>query len=156
MKYLSLLILIAIFKIGYSQTDTSKRNVVQIIDKTNSGVYNYCYLKKNKNRVYQEEIGHSFHRTVLATGWFKLEGTCPREIYDLPIVECKFNLAEKDLYVRYKRGRLYSGRINDKDEKYRIKGCCRKGLLHGNVKILDNERNIIWEGKMKNGVLIDQ
>lgn len=148
MKYL-IIILLVISNNLYSQADT----INEIFElKGRAGIEEFCLLEKIKNKTYLTQIGHSYRRVVLANGWFKMDRTCPREINTLPIVECKFDITQTDLYVKYKKGKLYSGRINDKDETYRIIGFCRKGLLHGKVKILDNEKNIVWEGEMIHGL----
>jgi hypothetical protein len=145
-----IIILLVISNNFYSQTDTINGIFVP---KGRTEVEEFCLLEKMKNKTYHTQIGHSYRRVVLANGWFKMDRTCPREIYTLSIVECKFDITQTDLYVKYKRGKLYSGRINDKDETYRIIGFCRKGLLHGKVKIMDNEKNIVWEGEMIHGLL---
>ncbi len=149
MKYLIIILLLVISNNLYSQADTI--NDIFVL-KGRAGIEEFCLLEKIKNKTYLTQIGHSYRRVVLANGWFKMDRTCPREINTLPIVECKFDKTQTDLYIKYKRGKLYSGRINDKDETYRIIGFCRKGLLHGKVKILDNEKNIVWEGEMIHGL----
>jgi hypothetical protein len=149
LKYLNIIFLIVISNNLYSQIDTINGIVVLI---RSAKIEEFCLLEKIKNKSYHTQIGHSYRRVVLANGWFKMDGTCPREIYTLPIVECKFDLTQTDLYVKYKRGKLYSGKINDKDENYRIIGFCRKGLLYGKIKILDKEKNIVWEGEMIHGL----
>jgi len=150
LKYLTILFLIAISNNVYSQSDTING---LIIFNGRAEIYEYCKFKKIKTKTYYEEIGETFHRTVLANGWFKIDERCPREIYTLPIVECKFDVTQIDSYVKYKRGKRYSGRINDKDANYSIIGFCKKGLLQGKVKILDNKKNIVWKGEMIHGVL---
>lgn len=150
MKYL-IIILLPIFKIGYTQTDTIY-GIVMLDIGTNIG-QEYCSLQKVKNKTYHEQIGESFHWVGLAYGWFKMTGTCLQEVDTLPILECDFDLTQGDIYIKYKRGKLYSGRIRDKYENYRILGSCRKGLLHGKVKIKDDQKNIVWEGEMSHGLL---
>jgi hypothetical protein len=149
MKYLKIIFLMAIFSNVYSQTDTINGAVVR---RNSIKVEVFCPLEKIKSKTYHTKIGHSYRKVAPANGWFKMDGICPREIYDLPIVECKFNLTQHDLYIKYKRGRRFSGRINEKDNNYRIIGFCRKGLLHGKIKILDNQKKSIWEGKMSHGL----
>ena len=149
LKYIIIIFLIVISNSLYSQIDTINGIIVLT---GRADIEEFCLLEKIKNKTYHTQIGHSYRRVVLANGWFKMDRTCPREIYTLPIVECKFDLTQTYLYVKYKRGKLYSGRINDKDGNYRIIGFCRKGLLHGKVKILDNEKNIVWEGEMIHGL----
>jgi hypothetical protein len=116
LKHFIIIFLVVISNNLYSQIDT----INGIVVRTGSAeIEEFCLLEKIKNKTYHTQIGHSYRKVVLANGWFKMDRTCLREIYTLPIVACKFDLTHTDLYIKYKRGKLYSGRINDKDENYR-------------------------------------
>lgn len=65
------------------------------------------------------------------------------------MVRNKFNKNEEYLDVKYKNGRLYSGRIKDSDGEFTLIGSCKKGKFNGQVEVLDNLKNTVWKGKWK-------
>ena len=106
------------------------------------------------NKFYYEYIGATYAYIAFAKGWFKSDGGCSHETYLSEIIESKLYLSKEHSLVKYKNGKPYSGRINESDGRYTLIGYCKKGKLHGKLKVLDNRENIEWTGIMKNGLLL--
>ncbi len=125
--------------------------IVPIKTKVSDSVSVNCAIEKKNNRYYQTRIGETYHRTVPANGWFRFEGKCLDEIYELPILECKLSETEIGTYYKCKNGRPFSGKIKDKMDNHQLIGRCKKGFLDGTVKVLDNEGKTIWQGEFVMG-----
>ena len=134
------LALLFIVCFSFGQTDSIKVRPSNLVPKE-------CLVKKKKNKYIQILIGETYHKIVPADGWFKLYGDCPNKIYELPIVECNFPETRIGVYIKLKKGKPFSGNIKEKSEKYKLITRCKKGLLHGTVKILNLDDQIIWQGE---------
>lgn len=149
MRYsFTLFLIFIIFQAAYGQSDSIK------VRSINSDVKEHCRFEMKGNKFYYDYIGATYAYTALAKGWFKSNGGCPCETYLSEIIESKLYLSKEDSLVKYKNGKPYSGRINESDGRYTLIGRCKKGKLHGKLKVLDNRENIEWTGVMKNGLLL--
>lgn len=148
MKFIIAILFITTFNTAFGQIDTFYVDGVQVIG--GGKVLGPCETFVKNNKVYTAHIGATFHVTVLASGWFKLQDeNCAQKTYIESMVESKFYLNEEDLFIKYKKGKPYNGRIKDSDGLYKIIGRCKNGLLHGKIIIKDNKNNVIWEGELK-------
>jgi hypothetical protein len=55
------------------------------------------------------------------------------------------NHLNEGIFVRYTRGKPYSGWIREKEDGIVFIGRCKKGQLVGPVKIEDEDGEILWE-----------
>jgi hypothetical protein len=150
-KFIILILLVSSFNLSFGQVDTVTVGGIRVI--VGKEVTGACETIKKNNKIYHIQIGETFHRTVLASGWFKqVNDSCYQSVWIGYMIKNKFYQNENDVFIKYKKGKPYSGRINENDGDYKLIGSCRKGLLHGKVKIKDNQK-IIWEGKMSHGLL---
>jgi hypothetical protein len=144
-RYIILAALISIVDLAYGQVDTTTIDSIRIVTRKN--VWSYCPTFTKDNKTYEVQIGETFHRTVLANGWFKrTSDSCYQDTWIQEMIRNQFYLDPND-YHRFKRGKPYGGRIRGNDGEYKITGRCKKGKPHGKFIILDIKNDkIIWEG----------
>lgn len=148
MKYtITLLLIFIIYQAAYGQADSIKVRAI------NSDVTEHCRFEMKENKFYYEYIGATYAYIALAKGWFKSNGGCSYETYLSEIIERKLYLSKDISLIKYKNGKPFSGSINESDGRYTLIGRCKKGKLHGKLKVLDNHENMEWTGVMKNGLL---
>ena len=107
----------------------------------------YCPTFTKDNKTYEIQIGETFYRTVLANGWFESGGdSCYHYTWIWSMIRNEFYLTPSS-YIRFKKGKPYTGRIKENDGEYKIKGRCKKGRPHGKFVIFDIKNDeIVWEG----------
>lgn len=151
MTKLNLLILfISVFNFSFGQVDTTDVNGIRVRD-FGKEVTEYCQTKTIKNKTYWFHIGETFHRTVLANGWFiKGSDSCYRSIWIQKMIAEKFYLESKGVYKKFKKGKPYRGRVREDDGEYKIVGRCKKGMPYGKFIILNSDNELIWKGEIYN------
>lgn len=159
MKNVSIIFLAIILSAGFVQAqrvDSVSKNLNSV--HLDPEKFDPC-VKVKMGRTYCEIIGETYHRYVIAKGWYSLDPTsgCINSLYDkIPFKDIPG--AGDNYFVKYKRGRLYNGKIRDtyvdevygKGDKYTLIARCKKGLLHGKVTTTLNG-NIILEGQLRDG-----
>lgn len=143
---LSLLIVFnSAFKLSFGQVDTTHGIRVRV----GKEVTACCQTTTIKNKTYEFQVGETFHRTVLANGWFiKVSDSCYQSTWIQKMIEEKFYLGLSGVYQKFNRGRPYSGRIREDDGEYKIIGRCKKGVPYGKFIILNTDNELIWKGEI--------
>jgi antitoxin component YwqK of YwqJK toxin-antitoxin module len=167
MKYLITILLVVLCEIGFGQIGSSDSSSIRKpsrnIDIQYSGkdVASPC-VKQKMGRTYHESIGETYHRYIVAKGWYSLNpiSGCINSMYDkIPFTDIA--IVGGNYFIKYKRGHLCNGKIRDtyvkklygKSDKYTIVAHCKKGLLNGKLSTFLNG-NIIVQGQLKNGKTI--
>jgi hypothetical protein len=145
-KLIFLISLLTTFNLAHSQVDTTTIGGIRVFD--GLVATGPCETIVKKNKIYEIQIGETFHRTVLANGWFKKVGdNCYKNTWIQSMVNKEFYLNSEGIYLNFKKGKPYSGKIREDDGKFKIIGRCKKGHPNGKFVILDIKNNvIIWEG----------
>lgn len=106
-----------------------------------------CETIKKNNKIYHRQIGATFQRTVLASGWFKqVNDSCYQSVWIGLMIKNKFYQNTNDVFIKYKKGKPYRGRINENDGEYKLIGRCKKGIPSGKFIIKNSENEVLWEG----------
>lgn len=144
-KLIILISLLTTYNLGYSQVDTTTIGEIRFVSQLATGP---CETIVKKNKIYEIQIGETFHRTVLANGWFKkVSDSCYQNTWIQSLINKEFYLNSEGIYLKFKKGKPYSGKIREDDGEFKIIGCCKKGHPNGKFVILDIKNNvIIWEG----------
>lgn len=110
-----------------------------------------CDITMKNNKAYELQVGETFHRTVLANGWFDIYNYgCKSRTSISNMIKSEFYLSQKNTFICYKKGKPYSGKVVETCDGYTIIGRCKKGFLDGEVFIRDQENNLIWQGVLTN------
>jgi hypothetical protein len=151
MTKLSLLIVfISAFMFSFGQVDTTHVNG-QVVLNNGVKVTEWCPTTTIKNKTYEFQVGATFNRTVLASGWFiKSSDSCYRSTWIQKMINEEFYLSSKGVYKKYKKGKPISGKVREDDGEYKIMGRCKKGLPSGKFIILNSDNELIWKGKIYN------
>ena len=147
LSILILILFISAISLSFGQVDTIHVNGIHLL--VGKTVSTHCQTIKKKNKTYEIQIGETFHRTVLANGWFiEVSDSCYRSTWIQAMIDKKFYLDLTGVYLKFNKGKPYSGRVREDDGEYKIIGRCRKGLPFGKFIILNAENELIWKGKI--------
>lgn len=134
-------------------------DTVQVIDLSrvidlNPQLVNQGPTIKN-GRTYYSQIGETYHRKKIAHGWF-YGPSLIKNYNSLPISWYKVATGGSIDAVRYKRGKLYNGGVNDSfgsgNDKKRVVGKCKNGKLEGKASFYE-EGKLSYSGALKNNAL---
>lgn len=89
-------------------------------------------------RTWFQEMGQSYNRYVKAEGWFDTERqdriAIVSELYNMHVID------DLTYLVKYRNGKLYSGKVHLKQDNMEMTASCKKGKLHGDLKLFVDGR----------------